>query len=153
MESENEVLMVTGEQERENLKIRMKIVDMLVYALPLLERWSVAHQKMLGNKIADVMEDMVLLANELQFSPNKKTALKKLDIANKGLQDLVLTAYRLKYLKGVSSKHEWERRSMEIGSMIGGYSKWLYGEDEKKPSNQAQYKRSGVHGRRNSQRW
>lgn len=127
----------------------MKIIDMMVYALPIIGRWSVAHQKLLGDKVAEVMEEMLLLANEVQFSPSKKTALKKLDILNKGLQDLVTTAYMLKYLKGPKTKNEWTRRSVEIGAMIGGYNKWLYGDEPEKPEGKMPTKRNGVHGRRN----
>lgn len=116
----------TGEQQVENLKIRMKIIDMIEYALPLIERWSVPHQKLLGDKIALCMEEMLELANELEWAHSKKTPHKNLDMKNKALQDFVTLAYRLKYLKGSSSHAEWTRRSKEIGSMLGGYKKWLY---------------------------
>ena len=148
MQAEREDGNVTGEQEHEILTIRMKIIDMLEYALPLIERWSVPHQKLFGDKIADTMEEMLLLANEVQYSPSKKTALKRLDILNKGLQDFVTAAYRLKYLKGVSSRDEWTRRSKETGAMIGGYSKWLYDDAPRKPSGKIPDTRHGAHGRR-----
>lgn len=148
MDNEREDGIVTGQQEHENLAIRMKIIDMIEYSMPLIQKWSVAQQKLLGNKIADTMEDMLLLANEVQFSPSKKTALKKLDIANKGLQDLILVAYKLKYLKGASSKNEWTRRSLEVGAMVGGYTKWLYGDTGDKNSGKTPVTRRGTHGRR-----
>jgi len=150
METEREDGIVTGQQEHENLAIRMKIIDMLEYALPLIERWSVPHQKMLGNKVAETMEEMLLLATEVQFSPSKKTALKKLDMLNHGLQDLILTAYKLKYLKGISSKNEWTKRSEEIGAMIGGYNRWLYGSSAEHPAGKMPSSRNGTHGRRKS---
>lgn len=56
----------------------------------------------------------------------RKRPHKNLDMKNKALQDFVTLAYRLKYLKGSSSHAEWTRRSKEIGSMLGGYKKWLY---------------------------
>ena len=117
---------VTEQQEYENLKIRMKIIDMMEYSLPLIERWKVAHQKLLGDRIAECMEDMLELANELQWAHSKKTPCKNLDMKNKALQDFITLAYRTGYLKGTSSHAEWTRRSEEIGSMIGGYQKWLY---------------------------
>lgn len=116
----------TGEQQAENLKIRMKIIDMIEYALPLIEKWSVPHQKLLGDKIALCMEEMLELANELEWSYSKKTPHKNLDMKNKALQDFITLAHRTKYLKGSSSFSEWTRRSKEIGSMLGGYKKWLY---------------------------
>ena len=116
----------TGEQQAENLKIRMKIIDMIEYALPLIEKWSVPHQKLLGNKMALCMEEMLELANELGVGVFKETPHKNLDMKNKALQDFITLAYRMKYLKGSSSFSEWTRRSKEIGSMLGGYKKWLY---------------------------
>ena len=43
---------MTAEMEEEGLTILQKIEDMEVYALPLIERWSIAHQKLLGDDIA-----------------------------------------------------------------------------------------------------
>ena len=117
---------INKQQEYENLQIRMKIIDMMQYALPLIEKWSVSHQKLLGNRIAECMEDMLELAAELQWAHSKKTPCKNLDMKNKALQDFVTAAYKLKYLKGSSSHAEWTRRSEEIGSMIGGYQKGIY---------------------------
>lgn len=117
---------VNGEQKTENLRIRMKIIDMIEYAMPLIERWSVPHQKLLGDRIAACMEDMLEIANELELAYSKKTPHKNLDMKNKALQDYVTLAYRLKYLKGATSHAEWTRRSKEIGCMLGGYKKWLY---------------------------
>lgn len=104
----------------------MKIIDMIEYALPLIEKWSVPHQKLLGDKMALCMEEMLELANELEWAYSKKTPHKNLDMKNKALQDFITLAYRMKYLKGSSSFSEWTRRSKEIGSMLGGYKKWLY---------------------------
>lgn len=117
---------VSEKQRYENLSIRMKIIDMMEYAMPLIEKWSVAHQKLLGDRIAECMEDMLELSNELEWAHSKKTPCKNLDMKNKALQDFVTLAYKLKYLKGSSSHAEWTRRSKEIGNMIGGYQKWIY---------------------------
>lgn len=46
---------MTAEMEEEGLTILQKIEDMEVYALPLIERWSIAHQKLLGDDIAHCM--------------------------------------------------------------------------------------------------
>lgn len=117
-----------SKQEAEDLQIRQKVLDMAAYAMPLIERWSVAHQKLLGDDIAHCMNEMVELAAALQFEQNKKTPCKNLDMKNKALQDFITLAYALKYLKGSSSYDEWTRRSKEIGAMIGGYKKYIYEE-------------------------
>lgn len=133
MENQSSPGGMNKKQESENLQIRQKILDMIAYALPLIERWSVAHQKLLGDDIAHCMNEMVELAAALQFEVNKKTPCKNLDMKNKALQDFITVAYQTKYLKGSSSYDEWTRRSKEIGAMIGGYKKWIY-EDTPKNS-------------------
>lgn len=117
-------------QENDNNIIRMKIIYMMEYAMPLLERWSTPHQKMLGNRIAECMEDMLELASELQWSYSKKTPHRNLDMKNHALQDYITLAYRLKYLKGAGAHSEWTKLSVEIGRLIGGYGKYLYGESQ-----------------------
>ena len=62
MENQSSPGGMNKKQESENLQIRQKIWDMIAYALPLIERWSVAHQKLLGDDIAHCMNEMVELA-------------------------------------------------------------------------------------------
>ena len=56
-----------SKQEAENLQIRQKVLDMAAYAMPLIERWSVAHQKLLGDDIAHSTNQMVELAEALHY--------------------------------------------------------------------------------------
>lgn len=135
-----------SQAETDNKTARGKILDMMVYAMPLIEKWSVCHQKLLGNKLAEIMEEMLLLANDVQWLPNKKTPLKKLDSLNKGLHDMIEAAYELKYLQGPSSLHEWQRRSEEIGRLIGGLTAAIYGDGS--PPKEKQVYRHTTHGRR-----
>lgn len=121
---------MTKEMEEEGLRMLQKIEDMIVYALPLIEKWSIPHQKLLGDDIAHCMNRMSELASALTVAYYKKTTISELDEANKGLQSHIRVAYRLKYLKGVSSRAEWEGRSAEIGGMIGKYKKWVYGDQK-----------------------
>lgn len=121
---------VNKEMEEEGFKILQKIEDMVVYALPLIEKWSVPHQKLLGDDIAHNMNRMSELAAALTVAFYKKTSISELDEANKGLQSHIRIAYRLGYLKGVSSRNEWEGRSAEIGRMIGKYKEWVYGDQK-----------------------
>ena len=106
---------MTAEMEEEGLTILQKIEDMEVYALPLIERWSIAHQKLLGDDIAHCMNRMSQLASALTVAYYKKTSISELDEMNKALQSHIRVAYRLGYLKGKSSRSEWEGRSAENG--------------------------------------
>ncbi len=143
---ENEVQYVPSDQEKmQSNTVRGKIIDMMDYALPIVERWSVAHQKLLGDLMISVMKDMLMLINKVEWSPSKKTALNELDYMNKCLHDLVQVAYDSKYLKGPSTLHEWQRRTDEIGKMIGGFKATIYGENPRKTK--TEYRRT-THGRR-----
>ncbi|MCC2226315.1 four helix bundle protein [Blautia fusiformis] len=122
---------MTAEMEEEGLTILQKIEDMEIYALPLIERWSIAHQKLLGDDIAHCMNRMSQLASALTVAYYKKTSISELDETNKALQSHIRVAYRLGYLKGKSSRSEWEGRSAEIGRMIGKYKEWVYGDQNR----------------------
>lgn len=121
----------TPEMEVEGNKILQKIEDMIVYALPLIEKWSIPHQKLLGDDIAHCMNEMSKLASALTVAYYKKTSISELDELNQALQSYIRIADRLRYIQGKSTRGEWERRSCEIGRMIGGYKKWVYGENQK----------------------
>ena len=79
-------------EETDNFAIRQLVIDMEQYGLGLISNWSVQHQKLLGDYIASTMHQMVEAANELQFSWQKKTPLKTLDMKNHALKDLVSVA-------------------------------------------------------------
>ena len=134
-----------SEQELEDFRLRQKIIDMMVYAFPLIEKWSVSHQKLLGDDIAHCMNEMLELAAALVTDEAKKAHCKNLDCKNKALQDYITTAYKLKYLEGASSHAEWTKRSKEIGKSIGKYKQWIYNDitkkspEEKKPSTKKNY--------------
>ena len=91
---------MTAEMEEEGLMILQKIEDMEIYALPLIERWSIAHQKLLGDDIAHCMNRMSQLASALTVAYYKKTSISELDETNKALQSHIRVAYRLGYLNG-----------------------------------------------------
>lgn len=110
---------------------------MEIYALPLIERWSIAHQKLLGDDIAHCMNRMSQLASALTVAYYKKTSISELDETNKALQSHIRVAYRLGYLKGKSSRSEWEGRSAEIGRMIGKYKEWVYGDQKSSQQNKS----------------
>lgn len=120
----------SAEQQSQNFQLRLKIIDMEVYGLNLISGWSVKDQKMLGDHIASVMHDMVFFANELQFSWQKKSPLKELDMRNHALQDFVQIASAAGCLRGGKSLTEWLRRASEIGCMIGGYYKYVYPDND-----------------------
>ena len=124
---------------------RRHIIDMMKYALPRIKKWSVAEQKLLGNKMADLMADMLIVANDLDRTHSPKTPLKKLDYMNGALQDMITLAYELEYLKGISSKNEWTKHSKEIGSCIGGFIKKVY---EAENGRKSPGSKRHIHGRR-----
>lgn len=125
METDNPT-MESKEEEDNNFVIRQKMVDMEVYGLNLIGGWSVKNQKLLGDFMANLMHEMVVDANELQYSWQKKSALKDLDMKNHALKDFVQVAYTAGYLRGPTNFTEWSRRVAELGKLIGGYYKYIY---------------------------
>ena len=114
------------DMKTEGLTLQLKIEDLAVYALQLIERWSIAHQKLFGDDFAHCILKMSELVSALTVAYYKKTTISELDQLNKALQSYIRISYRLGYLKGSKSRNELERRSSEIGSMIGKYKEWVY---------------------------
>lgn len=110
----------------QNFTLRLKIIDMEVYGLNLISGWTVKDQKMLGDYMANLMHEMVYYANELQFSWQKKSPLKELDMRNHALSDLIQVAFKAGCLRGTNNLTEWSRQTAEIGRLIGGYYKYVY---------------------------
>ena len=114
------------DMKTEGLTLQLKIEDLAVYALPLIERWSIAHQKLFGDDFAHCILKMSELVSALTVAYYKKTTISELDQLNKALQSYIRIAFRLGYLKGIKSRNELERRSAEIGAMIGKYKERVY---------------------------
>lgn len=114
------------DMKTEGLTLQLKIEDLAVYTLPLIERWSIAHQKLFGDDFAHCILKMSELVSALTVAYYKKTTISELDQLNKALQSYIRISYRLGYLKGIKSRNELERRSAEIGAMIGKYKEWVY---------------------------
>lgn len=112
--------------DSECLYILQKIEDMIVYATPIMERWSIRDMRSIGNRISDCMNDMSEYATSIRYGFFKKTDISALDKRNHHLQTNIKVAYKTRILKGLSSYKEWTRRSEEIGSMIGGFIKSVY---------------------------
>ena len=81
--------------------------------------------------------DPYIPANGATVAYYKKTSISELDEMNKALQSHIRVAYRLGYLKGKSSRSEWEGRSAEIGRMIGKYKEWVYGDQKSSQQNKS----------------
>lgn len=141
MEEQKNPTMESKEEEDDDFKIRQKIVDMEAYGLNLISGWSVKNQKLLGDFMANLMHQMVADANELQYSWQKKGALKSLDMHNHTLRDLVQVAYTAGYLRGPNNFAEWSRQVEELGCMIGGYYPYVYPELREENQDKAQKKK------------
>lgn len=136
MEEKKNPTMESKDEEDSNFQIRQKIVDMEAYGLNLISGWSVKNQKLLGDFMANLMHQMIVDANELQYSWQKKGALKSLDMKNHALGDLVKVAFTAGYLRGPNNFAEWSRQVEELGCMIGGYYPYVYPELREENQNQ-----------------
>lgn len=112
--------------DNECLQILQKIEDMIAYAYPLMEKWSVREMRAIGNRMFDCMNDMTEYATSIRYGFYKKTDISALDKRNHHLQTYIKVAFKVRALKGLSSYKEWTRRSEEIGRMIGGFISSVY---------------------------
>jgi hypothetical protein len=130
----------------DSLQILQKIEDMVVYAYPLVSKWSVRDMHAIGNRMNECMLDMLEYATAIRWRIHKKTDITALDTRNHQLQTLIKTAYKTKVLKGLSSYKEWTRRSEEIGRMIGGFIKSATDEKSVKGNTANPKQRSSSYG-------
>lgn len=98
---------------------------------------TLTHAVITGAASLNCMNRMSQLASALTVAYYKKTSISELDEMNKALQSHIRVAYRLGYLKGKSSRSEWEGRSAEIGRMIGKYKEWVYGDQKSSQQNKS----------------
>lgn len=106
----------------EDLKIRQKIEDMMVYAYQALNQYP-KHEK--HSLVAETKASMVsllrltIVCNKRYY---KKTTLQDLDVELDILRSYVRLGFNLRYLP--PKKYEnWARMNDEIGRMIGGWIK------------------------------
>lgn len=130
----------------DSFQILQKVEDMILYAHPIIKRWSVADKHDIGNTLMDNMKELVQLSVDIKEKHYKKTTLTDFDRKNKTLQEFIKLAYDMKILKGLSSYREWNRRSEEIGRMIGGFINTVNGANSDADNTATQQQKSSRYG-------
>lgn len=132
--------------KEDSFQILQKVEDMILYARPIMKRWSVADKHDIGNTLMDNMKELVQLSVDIREKYYKKTTLTDFDRKNKTLQEFIKLAYDMNILKGLSSYKEWTRRSEEIGRMIGGFINTVNGANSDADNTATQQQKSSRYG-------
>ena len=130
----------------DSFQILQKVEDMIDYAYPLIKKWSVSDKYAIGNDLMDCMKKLLRLSVDIREKYYKKTTLGDFDRENKTLQEFIKVAYDLNILKGLSSYKEWNRRSEEIGRMIGGFINTVNGTNSDADNTATQQQKSSRYG-------
>lgn len=106
----------------EDLKIRLKIETMAVYAYAALRQFPKSERHVLSQEIRQTLWNLLRLVIICNKRYHKKTTLQDLDAELDLLRSQVRLAKDLQYLP--FRKYEiWSRLIDEIGRMIGGWIK------------------------------
>lgn len=106
----------------EDLKIRLKIETMAVYAYSALRQFPKSERHVLSQEIRQTLWNLLRLVIICNKRYHKKTTLQDLDAELDLLRSQVRLAKDLQYLP--FRKYEiWSRLIDEIGRMIGGWIK------------------------------
>ena len=109
---------VPDEWEPTDSILQKKICAMVLDAYPILQNFPKSERQGMTAEIKRTMFDMVKLTVDAD-NHHRKTALEKLDIANKDLKKFVLLSFRLRFMAPRHYKR-WSGLLNEIGKIIGG---------------------------------
>jgi len=106
----------------EDLKIRQKIEDMMIYAYQTLNQYPKFEKYSLVTETKESILKLLKLTITCNKKYYKKTTLQELDVELDILRSYVRLGFNLQYLP--PKKYEnWARMNDEIGRMIGGWIK------------------------------
>ena len=115
-----EVEALKPDGEHKELKLLIKIMDMIVYAEPVLMKYP---RYVRYTRVADIMRCMDTIM-EKTIEANKKyyrkTTMQELDVEIEKLRKYIRLSYDLKYINEKTRKL-WMERTDELGRMLGGW--------------------------------
>ena len=129
-EQQPELEPVRNNSRNEDFKIKNRVYDMILYAMPQLEQFPRA-QRGLANDIRQTMYNILRFVIMLENKHYKKTTLGDLDTELDVLRHFIRLAAAPELTQGKKAclplrRYEIMSRKMdEIGRMIGGYYKSL----------------------------
>lgn len=109
------------EGESEPLRILNKIIDLMVYAYPVLNAYPRYERFTLAADMKRCMDQMMERTIEANKKYYKKTTLQELDVEVDKLRKYIRLSYRLQYIDYKKYKY-WKDLVNEIGNMLG---KWI----------------------------
>ena len=110
--------------KQEDLKIRLKIEEMIQYGYAALRQFPKSERHVMAAEIRESMYRVLRLVIVTNRRYHKKTALQDLDAELDMLRSMIRVARELTFLP--FRKYEiWARHLAEIGRMIGGWLRWM----------------------------
>jgi four helix bundle protein len=105
-----------------DLVIWQKLVDLTVYAIPILNKMPKNQRFVLAQQIQNKMLDMVTGVIEANKARDKAALIDKLDTELDKLRFLVRVSHQLALIKS-EQYEQLAKRMIEIGKMIGGWQR------------------------------
>lgn len=109
---------VPDEWEPTDSILQKKICAMVLDAYPILQNFPKTERYAMTSEMKRIMDSMIELTIDAD-NHHRKTALEKLDIANKKLKKYVFLSFRLRFMASRQYKR-WSGLLNEIGKIIGG---------------------------------
>lgn len=109
---------IPDEWEPSDSILQKKICAMYEDAYPILQNFPKSERYAMTSDIKRIMDSMIELTVDAD-NHHRKTALEKLDIANKKLKKYVRLSFRLRFMAPRQYKR-WSGLLNEIGKIIGG---------------------------------
>lgn len=110
-------------KQHEDLQIRLKVEEMILYAYAPLRNFPKAEKHVLSAEIRQCMYRLLRLVIVVNRRYHKKTTMQDLDAELDTLRSLVRLARELGFLP-FRQYEIWARHLAEIGRMIGGWMSW-----------------------------
>ena len=100
-----------------------KIYDLLLWLIPVLEKFPKSQRFLLGERIETLLLDIMDLIIQAVYTRNKASILKEANLKIEKLRYLIRLVKDLKYLS--IKKYEYVSRCInEIGAELGGWIKY-----------------------------
>ena len=109
---------IPNEWEPSDSILQKKICQMIEDTYPIMQNFPKSERYAMTSDMKRIMDAMVELTIDAD-NHHRKTALEKLDIANKKLKKYVRLSFRLRFMSPRQYKR-WSTMLSEIGRIIGG---------------------------------
>lgn len=106
-----------------------RVYDLLLWIIPTLEKFPKSQRFLLGDRIENLLLDIMELIIQAVYTKNKTAFLKEANLKIEKLRYLIRLSKDMKYL--TIKKYEFASKSLnDIGSEIGGWLKYTQAREQ-----------------------